>query len=143
VEEFVIAAAPDTDLPADPPQVRMADLAEHDWVHYTAPSGLSDILDGACSRAGFRPACRCAPNKGRSALNLARAGLGPGPGPWQHRPPHFDGILLRPDPRYAATVRLHPGPPRPDHRRLRRRDRGRNPCDTSPHHRRLGQPASS
>jgi DNA-binding transcriptional LysR family regulator len=38
VEEFVIAASPDAALPGDPPQVRLADLADHEWVHYTQPS---------------------------------------------------------------------------------------------------------
>src|SRR5882757_6834414 len=34
VEEFVIAAAPDAAVPCDPPRVRMADLADREWVHY-------------------------------------------------------------------------------------------------------------
>src|SRR5580700_8797946 len=114
VEEFVIVAAPDADLPADPPQVRMADLAEHDWVHYTAPSGLSDILDGACSRAGFRPRLSVRTEQGPSALNLARAGLGLALVPGNIIPPHFDGVLLRPDPPVrrplSVYTRVRPDP---------------------------------
>ncbi len=28
-------------------------LADHDWVHFTPPSGLADVLDAACAGAGF------------------------------------------------------------------------------------------
>ena len=114
VEEFLIAAAPDTDLPIDPPQVRMADLAGHDWVHYTARSGLSDILDRACSRAGFQPRLSVRTEQGPSALNLARAGLGLALVPGNIVPPHFDGILLRPDPPVlrplSVYTRVRPDP---------------------------------
>jgi DNA-binding transcriptional LysR family regulator len=92
----------------------MADLAEHDWVHYTAPSGLSDILDGACSRAGFRPRLSVRTEQGPSALNLARAGLGLALVPGNIVPPHFDGILLRPDPPVrrplSVYTRVRPDP---------------------------------
>jgi DNA-binding transcriptional LysR family regulator len=114
VEEFLIAAAPDTDLPIDPPQVRMANLAGHDWVHYTARSGLSDVLDGACSRAGFQPRLSVRTEQGPSALNLARAGLGLALVPGNIVPPHFDGILLRPDPPVlrplSVYTRVRPDP---------------------------------
>jgi DNA-binding transcriptional LysR family regulator len=65
VEEFVIVAAADTDLPTDPPRVRLADLADHDWVHFTAQSGLAGILDAACEAAGFSRGCRCGPSRAR------------------------------------------------------------------------------
>jgi DNA-binding transcriptional LysR family regulator len=114
VEEFLIAAAPDTDLPADPPRVKMSDLAGHDWVHYTQRSGLSGILDGACSRAGFQPRPSVRTEQGPSALNLARAGLGLALVPANIVPPHFDGILLRPDPPVrrplSVYTRVRPDP---------------------------------
>src|SRR3984893_8465668 len=114
VEEFLIAAARGPDLPADPPQVRMTDLAGHDWVHYTTGSGLSDILDRACSRAGFQPRLSVRTEQGPSALNLARAGLGLALVPGNIVPPHFDGILLRPDPPVlrplSVYTRVRPDP---------------------------------
>src|SRR5580658_1176556 len=114
VEEFLIVAALGTDLPASPPLVKMADLAGYDWVHYTAPSGLSDILDGACSRAGFQPRLSVRTEQGPSALNLARAGLGLALVPGNIVPPHFDGILLRPDPPVlrplSVYTRVRPDP---------------------------------
>src|ERR1700730_4559509 len=128
VEEFVIAAAPDADLPADPPQVRMADLAEHDWGASTRRRRLLSCWIPAPAVGAYRTRpVRAQPGPGRP---------GPGPGPWQHRPAALRRHPATPrPPGTPATVRLHPGPPRSDHRRLRHRDRGRNPCDTSPHHR--------
>jgi DNA-binding transcriptional LysR family regulator len=52
--------------------------------------------------------------QGPSALNLARAGLGLAPVPGNIVPPHFDGILLRPDPPVrrplAVYTRVRPDP---------------------------------
>ncbi len=114
VEEFVIAASPDTDLPTDPPRVRLADLAERDWVHFTQRSGLSEILGNACAQAGFEPRVSVRTEQGPSALSLARAGLGLALVPGNLVPPGFDGILLRPDPpvRRALSVytRVRPDP---------------------------------
>jgi DNA-binding transcriptional LysR family regulator len=114
VEEFVIAAAPDAAVPCDPPRVRMADLADREWVHYTQPSGLSDILDRACASAGFQPRLSVRTEQSPSALNLARAGLGLALVPGNIVPPQFDGILLRPDPAVrrplSVYTRVRPDP---------------------------------
>jgi DNA-binding transcriptional LysR family regulator len=52
--------------------------------------------------------------QGPSALNLARAGLGLALVPGNIVPPHFDGILLRPDPPVrrplAVYTRVRPDP---------------------------------
>jgi DNA-binding transcriptional LysR family regulator len=92
----------------------MADLAGHDWVHYTTPSGLSGILDAACSCAGFQPRLSVRTEQGPSALNLARAGLGLALVPANIVPLHFDGILLRPDPPVlrplSVYTRVRPDP---------------------------------
>jgi DNA-binding transcriptional LysR family regulator len=114
VEEFVIAASPDAALPSDPPRARLADLADHEWVHYTQPSGLSEILDQACARAGFQPRVSVRTEQSPSALNMARAGLGLALLPGNVVPPHFDGILLRPDPPVrrplSVYTRVRPDP---------------------------------
>src|SRR5450755_944618 len=44
-EEFVVAAAPGTQLPGTGETVSLAGLADRDWVHFTPPSGLADVLD--------------------------------------------------------------------------------------------------
>ncbi len=71
-EEFVVAAAPGTQLPGTPTTVSLADLADRDWVHFTPPSGLADVLDAACAGAGFTPRAAVRTEQAPSALNLAR-----------------------------------------------------------------------
>jgi DNA-binding transcriptional LysR family regulator len=114
IEEFVVVASADTNLPSDPPRVRLVDLADRDWVHFTAPSGLANILDRACAAAGFEPRVSVRTEQSSSALNLVAAGLGVGLVPANVIPRHFEGILLRPDPpiRRPLTVytRVRPDP---------------------------------
>lgn len=113
-EKFVVTAAPGTVLPGTPPKVRIADLGDHLWVHYTPPSGLSDILDAACDRAGFQPRVAVRTEQGPSALNLSRAGLGLTLVPGNVVPPGFDGVVLHPDPpvdrRLSVYTRVRPDP---------------------------------
>ena len=114
VEEFVIAAAPGALPYADGAQVPMVELARQEWVHYTARSGLSDILNGACGQAGFTPRLSVRTEQGPSALNLARAGIGLALLPGNIIPRHFDGTLLRPDPPVlrplSVYTRVRPDP---------------------------------
>jgi DNA-binding transcriptional LysR family regulator len=113
-EEFVVVAPADTDLPTDPPVVRMADLADREWVHFTAQSGLSDILNRACSAAGFQPRVSVRTEQSPSAITLAAAGLGLTLVPGNIVPANFDGVLLRPDPPISrplcAYTRSRPDP---------------------------------
>ena len=113
-EKFVVTAAPGTELPGTPPTVRIADLADHLWVHYTPPSGLCDILDAACERAGFQPRVAVRTEQGPSALNLSRAGLGVTLLPGNVVPPGFDGVVLHPHPpverRLSVYTRVRPDP---------------------------------
>ena len=114
VEEFVIAAAPEALPYRDGAQVPLADLAQQEWVHYTARSGLSDILNSACEQAGFTPRLSVRTEQSPSALSLARAGVGLALLPGNIIPPHFDGTLLRPDPPVlrplAVYTRVRPDP---------------------------------
>ena len=113
-EEFVIAAAPDQLPYRDGACVPLTELAGQEWVHYTARSGLSDILNSACERAGFAPRLSARTEQSPSALGLARAGVGLALLPGNIVPPHFDGILLRPDPPVlrplAVYTRVRPDP---------------------------------
>jgi DNA-binding transcriptional LysR family regulator len=113
-EEFVIAAALDALAYTDGAQVPLADLAQREWVHYTARSGLSDILNSACEQAGFTPRLSVRTEQSPSALSLARAGVGLALLPGNIIPPHFDGTLLRPDPPVlrplAVYTRVRPDP---------------------------------
>jgi DNA-binding transcriptional LysR family regulator len=113
-EEFVLVAAPGTQLPGTAVAVNLADLADRDWVHFTPPSGLADVLDAACTAAGFAPRAAVRTEQAPSALNLARAGLGITLLPGNVVPAAFDGILRYPDPpvqrMLAAYTRVRPDP---------------------------------
>ena len=114
VEEFVIAAAHDAPLPADGQTVSLADLATHQWVHFTPPSGLSDILDAACRAAGFEPHAAVRTEQAPSALTLALDGLGLTLVPGNVVPPGYPGLLLWPDPpvhrELSVYTRVRPDP---------------------------------
>jgi len=113
-EVFVLAAAPDADLPGTTTTTPIAALADHDWVHFTQPSGLADILDNTCARAGFTPRAAVRTEQAPSALNLARAGLGVTLLPGNCVPESFDGVLRHPDPpvqrMLSVYTRVRPDP---------------------------------
>src|SRR5437762_2560837 len=113
-EEFVVVGPADIDLPTDPPTVRMADLAGREWVVFSPESGLSDILNQACVAAGFQPMVSVRTEQGPSAVTFAAAGLGLTLVPGNVVPPHFDGVVLRPDPPVlrplSAYTRARPDP---------------------------------
>lgn len=96
-ETFWLAGPPDAG-PLTRPTVELSELAEADWVHFTQPSGLADILDEACRAAGFTPHAAVRTEQSSSALNLARAGLGVTLVPGNVIPPNFDGSLAEPRP---------------------------------------------
>lgn len=107
VEEFVVVASPGTELPGNAPQVSLADLAEHDWVHFTSPSGFGEVLNRACQGVGFEPRVAVRTEQGPSAANLAAAGLGLGLVPANIIPPHFPGALYRPEPRVLRPLSVY------------------------------------
>ena len=113
-EQFVITAAAGTVLAGIPPVVRMRDLADELWVHYTPPSGLADILDAACEQAGFQPRVAVRTEQSASALNLTQAGLGITLLPSNVIPPRFGGTVLYPDPpvlrMLSVYTRVRPDP---------------------------------
>ncbi|GAA2275799.1 LysR family transcriptional regulator [Kitasatospora cystarginea] len=115
-EEFlVITHAGDPVTSTDQtPGIRLADLADREWVHFTPDSGLAGILDRACAAAGFHPKIAVRTEQAPAAANYAAAGLGPTLVPANTIPPHFAGALLRPDPpvsrQLTAYTRTGPDP---------------------------------
>ncbi|MEA2567916.1 MAG: hypothetical protein QOD49_3093 [Actinomycetota bacterium] len=113
-EKFVVTAAAGTVLPGIPPLVRIGDLADQLWVHYTPPSGLADILNEACDQSGIQPQVAVRTEQAPSALNLCLAGLGITLLPGNVVPLQFDGIMLHPDPpverRLSVYTRVRPDP---------------------------------
>jgi DNA-binding transcriptional LysR family regulator len=99
-EEFLVVTRSDDPVAHSDraPRVRLSDLAEREWVHFTPDSGLSDILEQACNAAGFRPRVAVRTEQAPSAIGYAAAGLGPTLVPANTIPPHFAGAFLRPDP---------------------------------------------
>jgi DNA-binding transcriptional LysR family regulator len=113
-EEFLIATAADAKLPGRGQTVRLADLAEREWVHFTPPSGLSDILNAACQAAGFEPHAAVRTEQAPSALAFALEGLGLTLIPGNVIPPDFPGLVLWPDPpvsrELSVYTRVRPDP---------------------------------
>ncbi|MEV5298231.1 LysR family transcriptional regulator [Amycolatopsis methanolica] len=107
-EEFVVVVPPD-DPVAPATTVRLADLAEREWVHYAPGNGLADLLDQVCGAVGFQPRAAVRTEQTAAAPSLAAAGLGPALVPANVLPPRFAAHLLRPDPpvrrRLAAYTR--------------------------------------
>jgi DNA-binding transcriptional LysR family regulator len=114
VEEFVIAAAEHVTLPSHGAAIRLADLATQQWVKFTSPSGLSDILEAACQAAGFEPHAAVRTEQAPSALALALEGLGLTLVPGNVVPPEFPGQLFWPDPpvrrELSVYTRVRPDP---------------------------------
>jgi DNA-binding transcriptional LysR family regulator len=115
-EEFLVVTPADDPATgsATAPRVRLADLAEREWVHFTPDSGLADVLDQACAAAGFRPRVAVRTEQAPAAANYAATGLGPTLVPANTIPPHFTGTVLRPDPPVSrpltAYTRTTPDP---------------------------------
>jgi DNA-binding transcriptional LysR family regulator len=114
-ERFVVITSSDDPLAVSGRHtVRLGELADREWVHFTPESGLSSVLDLACARHGFTPAVVIRTEQSSSALRLASAGLGPTLVPENNVPPHFSGHVLRPDPHIdrelTAYGRTEPDP---------------------------------
>lgn len=79
-------------------------MADCNWVHYAPDNGLADIVDQACSAAGFRPKALVRTEQTAAAPVLAAAGLGPALVPANIIPPRFNGRVLRPDPPVVRSL---------------------------------------
>ncbi|QYC42078.1 HTH-type transcriptional regulator BenM [Nonomuraea coxensis DSM 45129] len=99
VEEFVIAVSRDDPLAArQATEVDLAALSGRRWVHYAPGNGLAEVLDRACSNAGFQPEIAVRTEQTASAPVLAAAGLGPALIPANIVPRWYEGYTLRPAP---------------------------------------------
>lgn len=96
-EELVVVVATD-DPAATGTTIRLSDLADRSWVHYTPGHGLADVLNQACAKAGFEPRAAVHIEQTAAAPALAAAGLGPALVPANILPRAFDGHVLRTTP---------------------------------------------
>lgn len=111
-EELVLAVP--ADHPA-PDRVRLVGLADRSWVHYAPGNGLAEVVDQACTAAGFRPRAAVRTEQAAAAPLLAATGLGPALAPESIVPPGFASRVLRPDPpvrRMPTCARTPTRPPR-------------------------------
>ncbi|MFJ3841723.1 LysR family transcriptional regulator [Streptomyces sp. NPDC090054] len=98
-EEFVVVLPTGDPAPADQRgRIRLADLADREWVQYAPGNGLAEILESACVAAGFRPRVTVRTEQTAAAPLLAAAGLGPALVPANLLPPGFTDRRLQPDP---------------------------------------------
>ncbi|MFD0391899.1 LysR family transcriptional regulator substrate-binding protein [Streptomyces nogalater] len=100
-EEFLVVTRSDDPVALSDraPRVRLSDLAEREWVHFTPASGLSDVLDRACEAAGFRPGSRYVPNRPRRPSGTRRPDSAPHscpPTPSRRISPAPSSVPIRP-----------------------------------------------
>jgi DNA-binding transcriptional LysR family regulator len=103
-EEFVVVTAADEVAGRDGSSIRLAELADREWVQYTPASGLQDILEAACAAADFVPRVAMRTEQAPTAISFAGAGIGPALVPANTIPAGFPGALLRPDPPVQRTL---------------------------------------
>lgn len=103
-ELVVIVAADDPAAASRRNSIRLKDLADRSWVHYTPGHGLADVLNQACAKAGFEPRAAVHTEQTAAAPVLAAAGLGPALVPSNILQPGFDGRVLHTDPPTRRTL---------------------------------------
>ncbi|MEU3168123.1 LysR family transcriptional regulator [Streptosporangium sp. NPDC006930] len=105
IEEFVVAVSSGDPLASDgASSVDLSDLRDRRWVHYAPGNGLADIMDRACSEAGFQPRIAVRTEQTASAPTLAAAGLGPALIPANIVPGQYEGRVLRPRPAVTRVL---------------------------------------
>jgi DNA-binding transcriptional LysR family regulator len=75
-EEFVVVLPASDPLARSKRGVPLARLAERDWVLFGPDHGLSELILGLCSGAGFTPRRTVQTDQVAAAAPLAAAGLG-------------------------------------------------------------------
>jgi DNA-binding transcriptional LysR family regulator len=92
-EEFLIVVPPGDPL-AGRRAIRVAELADREWVLYHADHGLAGIVDEVCRRAGFSPRGTVRTSQAEGAARIASAGLGPALVPNNIVLPGIEGAVL-------------------------------------------------
>lgn len=107
VEDFVLALPADDPAAADEGLLDLAELADRRWAHYAPGHGLGEVLDRACTAAGFALRAAARTEQTATAPVLAAAGLGPTLTLAHVVSAHFDGVLRWPDPPVTRTVSVY------------------------------------
>ena len=76
LEELVVVL-PESDPLAGVRATPLAALADRQWILFQPGHGLTEVVEGACRRAGFQPQVAVRTTQVEAAVRLAAAGLGP------------------------------------------------------------------
>src|SRR5262249_60379518 len=75
--EELVVVLPASDPLAGEKSAPLAALADRNWILFQPGHGLTEVVDGACRRAGFQPRVAVRTTQVEAATRLAAAGLGP------------------------------------------------------------------
>jgi DNA-binding transcriptional LysR family regulator len=97
LEELVVVL-PASDPLAGAGSTPLAALADRKWILFQPGHGLTEVVEGACRRAGFQPRVAVRTTQVEAATRLAAAGLGPAMVPDNVVAPDLDPTVVRLDP---------------------------------------------
>jgi DNA-binding transcriptional LysR family regulator len=115
-EKLVVVLAADDPLAGGGREkLPLAQLADRAWVLYDADNPWTPVVAQACAEAGFTPRAAVRTHHPLTAIELARAGLGPALAPWSAIEPDFAEGHLLPEPsadrELVAFTPPHEAPP--------------------------------
>jgi DNA-binding transcriptional LysR family regulator len=96
--EELVVVLPASDPLAGKDTIPLEALADRQWILFQPGHGLTDIVDEACRRAGFRPLAMVRTTQVEAASRLAAAGLGPAMVPDNVISPSLQAAVVRLDP---------------------------------------------
>ena len=96
--EELVVVVPSSDPLAAAASTPLAALADRHWVLFQPGPGLTEVVDDACRRAGFRPRIAVRTTQVEAATRLAAAGLGPTMVPDNVVSPGLDATVVHLEP---------------------------------------------
>jgi DNA-binding transcriptional LysR family regulator len=97
LEELVLVL-PASDPLAGAGSAPLQAFADRQWILFQPGHGLTEVVEGACRRAGFQPRAAVRTTQVEAATRLAAAGLGPAMVPDNVVAPDLDPTVVRLDP---------------------------------------------
>ena len=96
--EELVVVVPSSDPLAPAASTPLEALADRHWVLFQPGHGLTEVVDDACRRAGFRPRIAVRTTQVEAATRLAAAGLGPTMVPDNVVSPGLDATVVHLEP---------------------------------------------
>ena len=96
--EELVVVLPASDPLAGARSTPLEALADRQWILFQPGHGLTEVVEGACRRAGFQPRVAVRTTQVEAATRLAAAGLGPAMVPDNVVSPDLDRTVVRLDP---------------------------------------------